>query len=104
MVLLLLFCVVADAPASGALVGVYAGVRGAGAAVLPLELAHALLGHGAGTGPPSLQALLLRHPVQGRVRQEHLRPARPHLRGLLQSLQRTTVALAMQVTCTTPYC
>lgn len=89
-----------DAPASGALVGVYVGVRGA-PRLLP-QLASPLFGHGARPlrgprgPPPAVQALLLRHPVQGGLRQEHLRAARPHLRGLLQPLQRTAAALTMQ--------
>lgn len=43
------------------------------------------------------QTVVLRHPVQGRVRQDDIRPTGQGVRGLLQSVQRTAAALPMQV-------
>lgn len=47
---------------------------------------------------PSIgQKIVLRHPVQGRVRQEYLRPFGPYLRRLLQLVPGAAIAHALQV-------
>lgn len=50
-----------------------------------------------GRRAPAQQTVVLRHPVQGRVRQDDIRPTGQGVRGLLQPVQRTAAPLPMQV-------
>jgi len=46
---------------------------------------------------PAQQKVVLRHPVQGRVRQDDIRPTGQGVRGLLQPVPGTTTPLTVQV-------
>lgn len=58
------------------------------------------VGHGrvdVGRRAPAQQTVVLRHPLQGRVRQDDIRPAGQGVRGLFQPVQRTATPLPVQV-------